>query len=533
VDEVGGIIMRTRMCGRAWGKSVTENPSVSMKRLLRKRVKRMVVSRAILGLLTIAAGLPVAAIVDMKNANYSHTWIDLELPGSGYDLKIVRTYNSRSLYEGMFGFGWCSNFETVLQVAKNELRIMECGAGQETLFVSRGDSASFISESNNTDEIIFEKTHYTRKLPDGGVMRFSPQGQLMMVFDKNGNFLKLEWQDQLLRTITDNNGRKLTFNYNQNRKVRQIIGPNQLKAEYEYAKLVDLAAVKNAWGNTYKYEYDELHNLVKTVYPDKSTVELTYDKERDWVTAFKDRNNCTERYQYEFSKTEPKFHYWATVQKKCGDRVVNDSKHEFWFKQGEKGPYMARVLSIVNGNAVEVAYHEKFGKPVLIRRGPELNTFEYNELGQVIKKTAPGLEIHYAYDPKLKKVTKVETRTLNEKGKVKSRTVTQFDYDQRLNLVRAVASDGRQVQMSYDEKGRMIMVKDQTKKLVEIKYEDKFSKPREIIRPGLGRVMITYKPNGEIDKIQSKDGPSVAMQVASTFNSLLEIIAPATAEIYN
>ena len=49
------------------------------------------------------------ALVDMKNANYSNTWIDMDVPGSGYDLKIVRTYNSRSLFNGMFGFGWCSD----------------------------------------------------------------------------------------------------------------------------------------------------------------------------------------------------------------------------------------------------------------------------------------------------------------------------------------------------------------------------------------------------------------------------------------
>ncbi len=27
------------------------------------------------------------ALVDMKNANYSNTWIDMDVPGSGYDLK--------------------------------------------------------------------------------------------------------------------------------------------------------------------------------------------------------------------------------------------------------------------------------------------------------------------------------------------------------------------------------------------------------------------------------------------------------------
>ena len=56
------------------------------------------------------------AIVDMKNANYSNTWVDFELEGTGYDLKLERTYNSRTLFNGIFGFGWCTNFETKLEV---------------------------------------------------------------------------------------------------------------------------------------------------------------------------------------------------------------------------------------------------------------------------------------------------------------------------------------------------------------------------------------------------------------------------------
>lgn len=52
---------------------------------------------------------PAFAIVDMKSANYSESWTDLIVPGVGYDLRINRAYNSRSLFNGLFGFGWCSD----------------------------------------------------------------------------------------------------------------------------------------------------------------------------------------------------------------------------------------------------------------------------------------------------------------------------------------------------------------------------------------------------------------------------------------
>src|SRR3954468_19903080 len=84
--------------------------------------------------------LPVAghAIVDMKSANYSESWTDLIVPGVGYDLRVNRTYNSRSLFNGIFGFGWCSDYETKVEVTpEGNLRLTECGAGMEIVYTTK------------------------------------------------------------------------------------------------------------------------------------------------------------------------------------------------------------------------------------------------------------------------------------------------------------------------------------------------------------------------------------------------------------
>jgi hypothetical protein len=86
--------------------------------------------------------------------------------------------------------------------------------------------------------------------------------------------------------------------------------------------------------------------------------------------------------------------------------------------------------------------------------------------------------------------------------------------------------------MTYDNRGRIATITDQAKKVVKIEYEERYGKPAIVTRPGLGTIQVSYKTNGEINKVDSKEGPSVAMQVASTFNNLLDIIAPATAELY-
>lgn len=531
------------------------------------------------------------AIVDMKNANFANSWVDLEVPGTGYDLKVNRTYNSKSLFDGMFGFGWCSDFETSLQAtAEGNLKVTECGAGQEIFYTPRefgkkeidhtiaqiiermkaakkGDEklwkeiskdmaidpdlrskfafaykvtvpvkegTQFFANGKEVESITFSKGVYTRYLPDGSYQRFDATGKMTQVFDKNGNFLKLDYDGNSIKEIVDNNGRRLSFKYYTNKKVKSISAPGNLSAEYKFSNLNDLSSAKNSWGNTYTYEYDDLHNLTKATYPDKTFVALTYDKKNDWVTSFTDRQKCNEKYDYEFDEKNPKMHYWSTVKKTCGKEVVNESKHEFWYGERKDGQvYLSRVSSTVNGNVTDITYHDVFGKPIAIRRNNERFTYEYFPNGQVKAKNSDVNKLAFEYDKSTGKVSQVITRTVDEKGKVIATRRSDFRYDKKGNLTFAQNSDGQKITMTYDQRGRIATITDQAKKVVKIQYEERFGKPALVTRPGLGTIKVSYKSSGEIDKVNSAEGPSVAMQVASTFNNLLDVISPATAEVFN
>jgi YD repeat-containing protein len=532
------------------------------------------------------------AIVDMKNANYSNTWIDMDVPGAGYDLKIIRTYNSRSLFSGMFGFGWCSDFETSMEVTpEGNLKVKECGGGMEVTFSPReiarkdientinqilnrmkaqnkvgvtdaslatlrtqlleDDSAraeyatqygvavpvkegmKFYANGKEVEHMIFNKTYYTRNMPDGSSQRFSPDGKLTHIYDKNGNFLKFEYDKDAIATLQDNNSRRLTFKYYPNKKVKSITGPNGLTAEYKFANQDDLSFVKNAWRKDYTYEYDDLHNLVKASWPDKTSIAIKYDKQKDWVLGFTDRDRCVESYSYEFAPNDSKNHYWSTVKKVCGKEVVANNRYEFWHKQRPDGQYfLQRVLTSVNGSVTDISYHDVFGKPTSIRRNADRITFEYFSDGLVKRKSSPTVTMAFEYDPQVKKVSMVSSTFLNEKGKKVATKKTQFKYDSKGNLAFAQNSDGQKIAMTYDGNGRISTITDQAKKVVKIQYEERYGKPSIVTRPGLGSITVSYKPNGEINKVDSKEGPSIAMQVASTFNNLLDIISPATAELY-
>ncbi len=537
------------------------------------------------------------ALVDMNNASYSNTWVDLEVPGNGYDMKVLRAYKSRTIYNGLFGFGWCSEFETKLEpTSEGNIKISECGDGQEIIFSAKeitkkdidttiaaivtkmkADKSSkatspdylkkisdqmasddelrarfaktysvsvpikegtkFSANGKEVENVIFSKTYYTRNLPDGSFQRFDLQGRLVNMYDKNNNFLKFEYDKDLLKEVEDNNSRKLTFRYFPNKKVKSISGPNGLVTEYKYSSQEDLVWNKNAWAKTdkqvYTYEYNEFHNLTKANWPDNTSVSVRYDNVKDWVLGFTDRDKCTENYKYEFSPTDPKFHYWSSVVKTCGKETVANNRYEFWHKQIESGQVvLSRVLTNISGSTTDITYHDTFGKPVAIKKNNDRMNFEYFPDGLIKSKQAGNIKLEFSHDPQTKKVSGVKTSVSNEKGKIVSARQTTFKYDAKGNLSFAENSEGQKVIITYDPKGRISTITDQAKKIVKIDYEDRFGKPSVVTRPGLGTIKVSYKPNGDIAKVDSAEGPTVASQVASTFNNLLDVISPATQELY-
>ncbi len=88
--------------------------------------------------LTLLLFIPLSlfAGVNLKNGNYYVTYTDLIATGGGHDLMVQRTYNSKSIDMGWFGFGWGSDFETYLVVSPDgSVTIHENGTGAANRFV--------------------------------------------------------------------------------------------------------------------------------------------------------------------------------------------------------------------------------------------------------------------------------------------------------------------------------------------------------------------------------------------------------------
>jgi len=543
-----------------------------------------------LTLITLFISFDASAFVDLKNSNFADSWIDYKSQGTGYQLRIQRTYNSRSTYDGLFGFGWCSDFETRVELTpSNTLKVIECGGGMEVTYVSgkslkgkelndhiekiisiskkvnarltkdyikrlRKDlqdnqylreelakklgikgkienNATYYARGRGGEKIQLIEGFYKRTLADGTYQKFDPKGRLLSFYDRNSNFLKLTYTKGKLVQIVDNNGRRLGFSYAENDKISQISAPGGYKARYSYNGH-DLIQVTNAWKMTYAYVYDKLHNLTKITYPDKSFKVVKYNPDKDLVLSLTDRNKCVESYKYEGSKEDPRNHYWSTIQKVCNGKITNKSKYEFWHrkKRDGTGNFLYRVASNVNGNEVDVKYHDIFGKPVSVKEGRKQTWYNYNALGLVKIKKTPLDRISYEYDNQCKKVSKIlteEFRDMFKPDRVTRKELSKFTYYKpKCSLQMAVNSKGSKVKVGYDSYGRINKLIDQTQKFVSLTYDDKYGKPSIIKRPGLGAIKIIYDEKGQMKDFKSSQSNEVASQIASVFNHLLEVVSP-------
>lgn len=312
---------------------------------------------------------PAQALVDMNSASYSNVFIDIRVSDIGFEFELLRAYKSRTLYTGLFGFGWCSTLETrLLSVSDDEIVMLACGDGMTTRFArearSKGIQQDYLTRKDRLsaamDRLGFDETARVevlsaiaagpeltefetyelgagaRKLPIGSFV--SPTGDRLestlsgvssRIMDESGNNPGFDAWGRLKTYITPSGefvqiehiglrSLRIRVRHNQidlmlepdGRQVREIRVNGETRATYQYTDVFSdgsrlLLSNTNQWGGKYSYQYSDHRNLTRIEWPDASSVIVEYDDEKDWVMAFTDRDGCREDYTYSFSASPP------------------------------------------------------------------------------------------------------------------------------------------------------------------------------------------------------------------------------------
>jgi YD repeat-containing protein len=333
---------------------------------------------------------PCSALVDLKNANYSDAWVDIRIGSNPVMWRLERGYNSRTLHNGYFGFGWCSDFEHALQFLPNgTLRFTSCGAGSEIVFKrvmtpSELKTSRYIAEG--VGEIEFRGGHYFLSLRASSCSDCSPDDA--QEFDGLGRLLRTSsgmrdyiyrYAGSYLKSVSIGNNIQISFEYYSTGKIRRARASSGEFSEYWYSDSGDLIKARAASGNTYSYYYDNLHNLTRIDFPDGEFKTMAYNTEKDWITEFRDVDGCVERYRYETSVEEPVDHYWAEVDRNCPDGAYHTFKYEFWYGSVDGGgrKHLMRSLQELDADVIDNRYNER-GYVVSVVRNGIARTFQYD-----------------------------------------------------------------------------------------------------------------------------------------------------------
>src|SRR6185437_823051 len=93
--------------------------------------------------------IPANAEVSLKNGNFFIGSKDIVYPG-GFEPKIERVYNSKTGFQGMFGYGWGNEYEVFLTVeADGSVVVREYGGGAENRFSPNAFNAKELDDAVN------------------------------------------------------------------------------------------------------------------------------------------------------------------------------------------------------------------------------------------------------------------------------------------------------------------------------------------------------------------------------------------------
>lgn len=549
------------------------------------------------------------ALVNLRNGSYNEKWVDYIDPDSGSVLSVERFYSSRSLFIGLFGFGWCSSLETQLNITSDGIiNLTECGGGLDVTYypkdfdqknpddtinkiiadykkshkaASSTDIANlkiqlksntklrfeyanklglvninkikkkknvFLAKSRGVEKIDYDGKFYTRKKDDGSLEKFDGSGKLVQHTTAHGQSVRLKYKGRHLSYIVDNKGRRLTFSYSPEGRLKKVSNGRGLTVQYHFQG-ENLVEVTNMWSKTYKYIYDNSHNLIEVKFPDKTNMKMTYDKGKDWIKSYTNRKGCRENFDFILSKNDPQNNYTGTFSRQCKKGISMKGYHEFWYQNYtfSKDKYLHRVYEEYNTQTTKpqasadkhfknIYFHPYLGKPVSIQEDKKYRGLSYFLNGLISKREdklytknkelVDWQKISFKYNYTNLNVVETLQSSLNKLGKITSTDKTKFSYDNKNHLSKASKSNNQFVKIAYDDQGNIDTLTDQNNNVIKLTYKVGTEKPIEIEQVAAGKVFITYNDDGEIESVDSKGQRNIATSVIEKFIAMISFLGP-------
>jgi YD repeat-containing protein len=544
-----------------------------------------------------AARADILVNVNIHNGNVYFSETDFRYGMGAMPLEITRNYNSRSLHDGIFGFGWSSILETYFEFTpEGNIWVHEVGGGDTILLTCDGfkpssldavidilitklkekrpelraqssqfwaqqkvamreditkrieaansvgfrspvqTAAKAVCRSTQKGSQVLRKTAsggWIRSRMNAGEERFDEKGRIVGVASLSGDRLAFtrDGRTGLVNEIRSNQGAGVRLGYDSAGKVTKVLLPDGRSIVYTYKDVPAtrlLVSVKQPGGSEIKYDYTQgmyIGNYnINSVEVGQQKSRISYDIPKDVVTRIDDPDGTTRTFDYNLDRSNND-HYSTRVKYTKGGQTTVDTNFEYWWKQRVDGTkYIYQSEKTENKEKVRTVYSECCGLPIEISKNGQTTKFDYFPEGLLKSKTKPdGSKIALEYHPEFRKVTKV---VRNLAGQAKA-LISTYQYDKKGNLNRAIDDKGNSIVLTYDPQMRIKTMQGKEYGLLSFDYNS-MGKPSHITERNVGSVTLKYNDAGEVIDAQSKQGGKIAFQVTAAFQSLLQLIAPAS-----
>jgi YD repeat-containing protein len=398
---------------------------------------------------------------------------------------------------------------------------------------------TLISSEYGYQTLLFKENHWVRD-KDGVTQIFDGDGRLTRQIDKNGIIFDYKYSKvqklQLVEIKSGDGASDIKFMWRQDRVVEAIDSKNH-RARYTYDGLGNLTQVSDSTNQNYIYRYENKkfnHLLTKIEYPnegggkEKIFRELRYD-DNGLVVYHREKDNSETTYQYGKKPNDPENDFWTKSTRKTAVNSVEEYDEYFIKSRTDGTKYLYKQDTQMAGVTTITLFTACCGKPSQITKNGEVTNYKYYESGLLSERVGPKEDVKLEYDPKWKKVTKV-----NQNG-----FISTYAYDNRGNLVKASNTRNQRVSLKYDRFGRIFEMTDPENRQITFKYGDQ-GKPTVIAEKGVGTIRIDYDNDGRIARTETMNNkesggrrPSeaksqeVIRRVMKGFQQLLDIIRPA------
>lgn len=300
----------------------------------RKMNKKKLLSLTLLPLTTTLLPLFAHTEVNMKNGNYYKTWVDLEITNQNYTYQLRRTYDSRSLHPGLFGYGWCSDFEKSLEFQRGDkITLRDCKL-KVPIKYQKIKNTLYRSLTDPHETLRLKDNSYERKTAHS-LQKYNSNGQLVSLSNHQGFHLRFQYipESGALHKILIQNFAEIVLKMDaRSRLIRSVSTVGSPLITYRYDGANNLTSMTNAWDGKFDYDYDEVHNLTRVTYPDSTDEQLTYDKERDLILNIRTRDLCQDNFQWKQYGPRKLGQYKSSARRTCAGRVVTENKFDFKIK---------------------------------------------------------------------------------------------------------------------------------------------------------------------------------------------------------